>query len=179
MTEYHGEFGLIFETLIWTRATPSRSNARRSSGIYEGTLRTRQCKKSSFFFSGNREEEDCKRWFSPKPAVWSHENVATHSPIEFSFRLITRLARRARSHSGSNHGGFDGNSGVGGFNLPEVAANSKGGEHHLFFSLRQSSPKLINELTGRVGHEYGRTRSLHPDVPKLIVQDAFTAAADK
>ena len=103
---------------------------------------------------------------------------------EFSFRINHQF-----SESTTFSVRFDfneesiGNAGVGGFNLPEVAANQTGGEHHIFFTLRQIlSPKLINEVTSRIGHEYSRTRSVRPGIPKLIVQEAFTgggAQADR
>src|SRR5215831_12530743 len=181
MTEYHGEFGLIFrDAHLDARNAFALERPPEQRRIYEGTLTgpLGNGKKSSFFFSGNREEEDLQAVvFARTPAGLVSENVATpQRQSEFSFRVNhqigknTTLSLRLEITEDSS-----GNAGVGGFNLPEVAANSRGGEHHLFFSLRQIlSPKLINELTGRVGHEYGRTRSLHPGIPKLIVQDAFT-----
>ena len=181
MTEYHGEFGFIFrDTHLDARNAFALDRPPEQRRIYEGTLTgpLGSGKKSSFFFSGNREEEDLQAVvFARTPAGLDSETVPTpQRQSEFSFRVNhqigknTTLSLRLEITEDSS-----GNAGVGGFNLPEVAANSRGGEHHLFFSLRQIlSPKLVNELTGRVGHEYGRTRSLHPDIPKLIVQDAFT-----
>jgi hypothetical protein len=181
MTDYHGEFGLVFrDAHLDARNAFALERPPEQRRIYEGTLTgpLGDGKKSSFFLGGNREEEDLQAVvFARTLAGLVSENVATpQRQSEFSFRVNhqidknTTLALRLEITEDSS-----GNAGVGGFNLPEVAANSRGGEHHLFFSLRQIlSPKLINELTGRVGHEYGRTRSLHPDIPKLIVQDAFT-----
>src|SRR5262245_26691889 len=180
-TEYHGEIGFIFrDAHLDARNAFALERPPEQRRIYEGTLtgRLRAGKKSSSFFSGNREEEDLQAVvFARTPAGLVPENVATpQRDSEFSFRVNhqirknTTLSLRLEITEDSS-----GNAGVGGFNLPEVAANSRGGEHHLFFSLRQIlSPKLVNELTGRVGHEYSRTRSLHPGIPKLIVQDAFT-----
>ncbi len=181
ITEYHGEFGFIFrDAHLDARNAFALERPPEQRRIYEGTLTgpLGAGKKSSFFFSGNREEEDLQAVvFARAPAGLVSENVATpQRDSEFSFRVNhqigknTTLSLRLEITEDSS-----GNAGVGGFNLPEVAANSRGGEHHLFFSLRQIlSPKLVNELTGRVGHEYSRTRSLHPGIPKLIVQDAFT-----
>src|SRR5215468_5848702 len=181
MTEYHGEIGFIFrDAHLDARNAFALERPPEQRRIYEGTLTgpLGNGKNSSFFFSGDREEEDLQAVvFARTPAGLVSENVATpQRQSEFSFRVNhqigknTTLSLRLEITEDSS-----GNAGVGGFNLPEVAANSRGGEHHLFFSLRQIlSPKLINELTGRVGHEYGRTRSLHPGIPKLIVQDAFT-----
>src|SRR5262244_748727 len=181
-TEYHGEFGFIFrDAHLDARNAFALERPPEQRRIYEGTLTgpLGNGKISSFFFSGNREEEDLQAVvFAKTPAGLVSENVATpQRQSEFSFRVNhqigknTTLSLRLEITEDSN-----GNAGVGGFNLPEVAANSRSGEHHLFFSLRQIiSPKLINELTGRVGHEYSRARSLHQGIPKLIVQDAFTS----
>src|SRR5215475_3893925 len=180
-TEYHGEFGLIFrDAHLDARNAFALERPAEQRRIFEGALTGPfgQGKKTSFFFSGNREEEDLQAVvFAKTPAGLVSENVATpQRQSEFSFRVnhqigkSATLALRLEITEDSS-----GNAGVGGFNLPEVGANSRGGEHHLFYSLRQIlSPKLINELTGRVGHEYSRARSLHPGIPKLIVQDAFT-----
>src|SRR5262245_1953748 len=181
MTEYYGEFGFIFrDAHLDARNAFALERPPEQRRIYEGTLTgpLGAGKKSSFFVSGNREVEDLQAVvFARTPAGLVSENVATpQRDSEFSFRVNhqigknTTLALRLEITEDSSD-----NAGVGGCNLPEVAANSRGGEHHLFFSLRQIlSPKLVNELTGRVGHEYSRTRSLHPGIPKLIVQDAFT-----
>jgi hypothetical protein len=180
-TEYHGEIGFIFrDSRLDARNAFALERPAEQRRIFEGVLTGPfgQGKKTSFFFSGNREEEDLQAVvFARTPAGLVSENVATpQRQSEFSFRVNhqigknTTLSLRLEITEDSS-----GNAGVGGFNLPEVAANSRGGEHHLFFSLRQIlSPKLINELTGRVGHEYSRAHSLHPGIPKLIVQDAFT-----
>ncbi|HEY7180943.1 MAG TPA: TonB-dependent receptor, partial [Blastocatellia bacterium] len=181
MTEYHGDFGFIFrDAHLDARNAFALDRPPEQRRIYEGTLTgpLGSGKRTSFFFSGNREEEDLQAVvFATTPAGLVSETAPTpQRQSEFSFRVNhqiganTTLGLRLEITEDSS-----GNAGVGGFNLPEVAANSRGGEHHLFFSLRQIlSPKLVNELTGRVGHEYGRTRSVHPDIPKLIVQDTFT-----
>ncbi|MBO0858683.1 MAG: TonB-dependent receptor [Chloracidobacterium sp.] len=181
MTEYHGDLGFIFrDAHLDARNAFALDRPPEQRRIYEGTLTgpLGSGKKSSFFFSGNREEDDLQAViFATTPAGLVSETSPTPQiQSEYSFRVNhqigenTTLALRLEITEDSNRG-----VGVGGFNLPEVSANSRGGEHHLFFSLRQLlSPKLVNELTGRVGHEYGRTRSVNPDIPKLIVQDAFT-----
>jgi hypothetical protein len=67
------------------------------------------------------------------------------------------------------------NGGVGGFNLPEVATDSRGREHELRFTHRKViSPSLVNELTVRAETEHNITRSAAPGVPRLVVLDAFT-----
>src|SRR5262249_26281303 len=135
-------------------------------------------KKTSFFFSGNREEEDLQAVvFSMTPGGAISENGATpQRQSEFSFRFNHQVGEKTTysirfdfTEDSSR------NNGAGGFNLPEAAADSRDGEHQIFFTHRRIiSPELINELTLRAGHEYGRTRSVRQGFPRLIVQDAFT-----
>ena len=180
-TEYHGELGFIFRDYhLDARNAFALDRPPEQRRIYEGTLTgpLSAGKKTSFFFSGNREEEDLQAVvFAQTPAGTVSENVATpQRQSEFSFRVNHEVGERTTFsvRFDFNQDASD-NNGVGGFNLPELATNSTGGEHHIFFTLRQIlSPKLINELTFRVGHEYSRTHSLRPGIPKLVVQDAFT-----
>jgi hypothetical protein len=180
-TEYHGEFGFIFrDSRLDARNAFALERPAEQRRIYEGTLTGPfgQGKKTSFFFSGNREEEDLQAVvFARTPAGLVSENVATpQRQSEFSFRVNHQVSEKTTysirfdfTEDSSR------NDGVGGFNLPEAGANSRGGEHQIFFTHRQIiSPKLINELTLRAGHEYGRTHSVRPGVPRLVVQDAFT-----
>ncbi len=180
--EYHGEVGFIFRDYrLDARNAFAIDRPPEQRRIYEGTLTgpLGRGKKTSFFFSGNREEEDLQAVvFARTPSGIVSENIATpQRQSEFSYR-VNHQAGETTTFSIR----FDftedasGNSGAGGFNLPEVAANSRGGEHQIFFTLRQIlSPKLINELTLRAGHEYSKTRSIRPGVPRLVVQDAFTS----
>jgi hypothetical protein len=182
-TEYHGEFGFIFrDSRLDARNAFATERPPEQRRIYEGDLTgpLGRGKKTSFFFSGNREEEDLQAVvFARTAAGLVSENVATpQRQTEFSFRFNhqvgekTTYSIRFEFTEDSSR-----NNGVGGFNLPEAGADSRDGEHHIFFTHRQIiSPQLINELTLRAGHEYGRTRSVRQGVPRLVVQDAFTGA---
>lgn len=180
-TEYHGEFGFIFrDSYLAARNAFAVDRPQEQRRIYEGTLSgpIGQGKKTSFFFSGNREEENLQAVvYAQTPSGTVSENVATpQRQSEFSFRVDHQFgAKTTFSIRFDFNQDSSGNNGVGGFNLPEVGSNSSGGEHHIFFTLRHIlSPKLINEITSRIGHEYSRNRSLVSGTPKLIVQDAFT-----
>jgi len=180
-TEYHGEFGFIFrDSRLDARNAFALERPAEQRRIYEGVLTgpLGQGKKTSFFFSGNREEDDLQAVvFARTPAQLVPDNAPTpQRQSEFSFRVNHQVDEKTTY---SIRFDFDEdssrNDGVGGFNLPEAGADSRDGEHHVFFTHRQIiSPKLINELTMRVGHEYSRTRSARPGVPRLVVQDAFT-----
>src|SRR5262245_20263692 len=180
-TEYHGEIGFIFrDSRLDARNAFALERPAEQRRIYEGVLTgpLGRGKKTSFFFSGNREEEDLQAVvFARTPIGLVSENVATpQRQSEFSFRVNhqagekTTYSIRFEVNEDSSR-----SNGAGGFHLPEAAADSRDGEHHVFFTHRRIiSPELINELTLRAGHEYGRTHSVRTGVPRLIVQDAFT-----
>jgi Carboxypeptidase regulatory-like domain/TonB dependent receptor-like, beta-barrel len=179
--EYHGEFGFIFrDSRLEARNAFALERPAEQRRIYEGVLTGPfgQGKKTSFFFSGNREEDDLQAVvFARTPARLVPENAPTpQRQSEFSFRVNHQVGANATYSIRFDFAEDSSrNDGVGGFNLPEAGADSRDGEHHIFFTHRQIiSPKLINELTMRVGHEYSRTRSVRPGVPRLVVQDAFT-----
>jgi Carboxypeptidase regulatory-like domain len=188
-TEYHGEIGFIFrDSRLDARNAFALERPAEQRRIFEGVLTGPfgQGKKTSFFFSGNREEEDLQAVvFARTPAGLFSENVATpQRESEFSFRVNHQVgANTTYSIRFDFTEDSSRNDGVGGFDLPEAGADSRDGERQIFFTHRRIiSPKLINELTLRAGHEYGRTRSVRPGVPRLVVQDAFTgggAQADR
>ncbi len=180
-TEYHGEFDFIFrDHHLDARNAFAFERPPEQRRIYEGSLTgpIGHGKKSSFFFSANREEEDLQAVvFADTPTGTVSANVATpQRQSEFSLRINHEIGKKTtfsirydftRDSSRNNN--------VGGFNLPEVAANSTGREQQLFFTHRRIiSPKLINELTVRVGRDDNITRSVRQGIPKIIVQDAFT-----
>jgi Carboxypeptidase regulatory-like domain len=180
-TEYHGEFGFIFrDSRLDARNAFALERPAEQRRIYEVALTGPfgQGKKTSFFFSGNREEEDLQEVvFARTPAGLVSENVATpQRESEFSFRVNHQVgANTTYSIRFDFTEDSSRNDGVGGFNLPEAGADSREGERQIFFTHRKIiSPKLINELTLRAGREYGRTRSVRTGVPRLVVQDAFT-----
>src|SRR5262245_14621121 len=80
-TEYHGEFGFIFRDFrLDARNAFAPERAPEQRRIYEGVLTgpLGRGKKTSFFFSGNREEEDLQAVvFARTPAGLVSENVAT------------------------------------------------------------------------------------------------------
>src|SRR6185503_5955777 len=107
--------------------------------IFSGTLTgpVGSGKKTSFFFSANREEEDLQSVvFARTPEGVVSANVANpNRDTELSFRIDHQLGRKT-TFSIRYEFTFDSirNSGVGGFNLPEVATESRSREHQLFFN---------------------------------------------
>ncbi len=180
-TEYHGEFGFIFrDHHLDSRNAFALKRPEEQRRIYEGTLTgpIGSGKKTSFFFSANREEEDLQAViFAKTPTGVVSENAPT--PVretEFSIRLNRDIGKKNTFSIRYDVGNDSAmNNGIGGFNLPEVGANSTEREQQLFFTLRSIfSPRLINELTVRAGRDNNVTRSVQRGAPKLVVQDAFT-----
>lgn len=178
--EYHGEFNFIFrDSRLDARNSFAFERAPEQRRIYEGALTGPIGKgpKTSFFFNAEREEEDLQSVvFASTPDGVVSTNVATpERDTELSFRIDHQLSNET-TFSIRYEYTFDSsqNGGVGGFNLPEVATNTDGREHELFFTHRKIiSPSLVNELTLRIENEKNVTRSAR-GVPRLVVPDAFT-----
>ena len=179
--EFHGEFSFIFrDHRLDARNAFAIDRAPEQRRIFESSLTgpIGRGEKTTFFFSIEREEEDLQSVvFASTPAGVVNLNVATpERDTQFSFR-IDHQRNPKTTYSLRYEYAFEStkNEGVGGFDLPEVAANSNDKEHELFFSHRTIlSPSLVNEFTLRVENERNATRSVLQGVPKLIVLDAFT-----
>lgn len=179
-SQYHGEINFLFRDHRFDArnafALERPSEQRR---YYDGNVGGPfgNGKTTSFFLAINREEDDLQSViFASAPGGLVSENVASpHRDTEISFRINHQLDKKT-TVSIRYESQFDStrNSGVGGFNLPAVAANSSGHEVHLFVTLRKIlSPSLVNEFTMRAGNEGSLTRSVSPD-GKIVVLDAFT-----
>lgn len=179
-SQYHGEINFLFrDRRLDARNAFALERPPEQRRYYDGNLGGPfgNGKTTSFFFSINREEDDLQSVvFARIPGGLVSENVATpHRDTEVSFRINHQLDKKT-TFSIRYESQFDstGNSGVGGFNLPEVAANSSGHEIHLLVTLRSLlSASLVNEFTMRAGNEGSLTRSLNPSA-RVVVLDAFT-----
>jgi len=180
-SEYHGEFNFIFrDHHLDARNAFATERPPEQRRIFEGNLTgpLGGGKKTTFLLSVNREEEDLQSIvFARTPAGVVTENVAyPNRDTELSLRVNHQVGAKTTFSIRYEHT-FDSaeNGGVGGFNLPEVAANSTGREHQIYFTHRRIiSPKLINEFTMRAGHDSGSTRSLRLDIPRIVVPEFFT-----
>ena len=179
--EYHGEINFFFRDYrLDARNAFAVDRPREQRRNLEGNLTgpVVNGKKTAFLVALNREEEDLQAVvFAQTPAGVVAENVPNpNRDTELSIRIDHQSGKKT-SFSVRYEFNFDSteNGGVGGFNLPEVATNSAGREHQIFFTHRTTvSPHLINELTLRVGRDAGATRSARPGVPRIVVLDAFT-----
>ncbi len=184
--EYHGEFSFIFRDYrLDARNAFARERPREQRRIFEGNLSgpIGNGKKTSFFFSANREEEDLQSVvFASTPAGVVSENVANpQRQAEFSFRVnhqfgdkTTFSVRYEFTRDSAKNGG------VGGFNLPEVATNSTGREQQIYFNFRKIlSTSLVNEFTLRGGRDNNFARGAVLGVPRIVVLDAFTGGGSQ
>ena len=184
--EYHGELEFIFrDHRLDARNSFALERPPEQRRIFSGTLTgpVGSGKKTSFFFSANREEEDLQSVvFARTPEGVVSANVANpNRDTELSFRIDHQLGRKT-TFSIRYEFTFDSirNSGVGGFNLPEVATESRSREHQLFFNHRQIiSPTMVNEFTLRAGSDTSIAHSSRPGIPRLVVQDAFTGGGSQ
>ena len=185
-SQFHGEFNFLFRDhrldarngFALERPPEQR---RYYDGNFSGPLGNG--KTTSFILSVNREEEDLQSVvFASTPTGLVSENVANPTrDTEISFRINHQVDKKT-TFSIRYESTFDStrNDGVGGFNLPEVAADSNGHELHLFVTLRRIlSPTLVSEFTMRAGNEGSVTRSLSPGIPRIVVLDAFTGGSSQ
>ena len=179
--EYHGEFNFIFRDYhLDARNAFATTRPPEQRRIYDGNLSgpIGNGKKTSFIFGVAREEENLQSVvFADTPAGIVSQNLAyPNRDTELFFRINHQIGEKTTFSIRYEHT-FDSarNGGVGGFNLPEVATNSAGRDHELYFTHRRIlSPKLINEFTLRATTESGSTRGINLGSPQIVVLDAFT-----
>jgi outer membrane receptor protein involved in Fe transport len=184
--EYHGEFNFVFrDHRLDARNAFAENRPPEQRRIYEGILTgpIGNGKKTSFLFSVDREEEDLQSVvFALTPSGSVVENVPNpNRETDLSLRLNHQVGKKS-TLSVRYEFSFDstGNEGVGGFNLAEVAADSKGREHEIYLAHRTViSPHLVNEFIMRAGTENGLTRGARLGTARIVVLDAFTGGGNQ
>lgn len=187
-SEYHGAFNFLFRDQHLNARDPfAVTRPPEQRRIFEGNLSgpVGSGKKSSFLISVNHEEQDLDSIvYALGPAGPIQGNVPNPQRLTF---VSVRLNRQfGPNHTASWRYEFTDeskqNQGVGGFSLPEVAANMSNREHHIYYNDRVViTPKLVNQLSLRAGTHHSPTVSINPG-PKIVVLDAFTtggAQADR
>ena len=184
--EYHGEFNFILRDYhLDARNAFATTRPPEQRRIIDSNLSgpLGKGKKTTFLLGVAREEEDLQAVvFASTPTGIVSQNVAyPNRDTELSLRVNHQVGEKTTFSIRYEHT-FDSsvNGGVGGFNLPEVATNSDGRDHELYFTQRRIfSPKLINEFTFRMGGDRNSTRGLRLGTPRIVVLDAFTGGGSQ
>ncbi len=152
-----------------------REQHRLFNGYFSGPVG--KSKNTAFVISASRKEDDLQSVvFALGPLGPIRENAARP---ERSTYLSTQVAHQSGKNALSFRYSFvdwsDKGGGVGGFNLPEVAWDSRSRYHQVYSSYKWVvSPKLLNEFLIRIRTEDSFTRSRQPGIPKTVVLEAFT-----
>lgn len=180
--EFHGEFNWTFRD--------ARLNARNAFALmrppeqrreYEGNLTgpisRNKTRPFSFLFTAEHDEQDQQAIiFARTPAGEVRQNAPTPEvDTEWALRLTRQLSGKTTA---SIHYSYERtrnrNQGVGGFNLPEVGADSLFREDEVRVNFNSIlSPKLVHQVNFLVGRYRAPTVSLN-QAPRLVVQEAFT-----
>lgn len=181
-SEYHGAFNFLFRNqLLNARDVFASTRPDESRRIYEGNLTgplgSSKAHPMSFLFSANREEEDLQSIvFASGPSGPIRLNFPQPArDTEISLRLTRQMTEKSTvSILYSYEQESTKNLGVGGFNLPETAADMRNHEDLIRVSHNWLiSSKLVNQINFLVGRYERPTISLS-NAPRIVVQDAFT-----
>ena len=180
--EYHGTFNFLFRDYRLNARDPfAVARPVEQRRIFEGNITgpLGRSKTTTFLISANREEEDLQSVvFALVPSGPVRENVP--SPARNTEVSASITHQIGATHTISLRGLYTdrtiNNQGVGGFNLPEVAADFKDREDLFYFNHQGLiTPNLLNQFRMLLfARQHTTTRSLRPG-PKIVVLDAFTA----
>jgi carboxypeptidase family protein len=137
--------------------------------------------KTTFNLSGEREQDDLQSIIN---ALVSSGSVTENFPrTETTTLLSAGVIRQVNDHNTlsfrySFYDWSDQGKGVGGFSLPESAANTTSRRHYFYVSDRDTlTPHLINELSVRLGNSDILTQSQDSGRPRIVVLGAFTGGS--
>ncbi|HLH31015.1 MAG TPA: hypothetical protein VKY31_07415, partial [Terriglobia bacterium] len=139
----------------------------------------RKASKTSFSLYASRTQDNLQ------PAVYAfgingpiiENSQQTQRDTFFSMDLTRKTAKDSPISLGYSHYGWtETGAGAGGFVLPEGAFDSiqHSDDFHLGYQMILS-PNLLNAFTVQLRTERGSSLSLLSNMPKIVVQDAFTA----
>src|SRR5262249_16642781 len=179
-SEYHGSFHFkVRDYRLDARNAFAlerpKEQRRQFDGYFAGPVG--KSKDTTFMIRASRKEDDLQSVvFALGPLGPIDENVARPQRSTFlSAQLTHQMGKGALSFRYSFYDWSEKGEGVGGFSLPEVAADSNSRYHQLYSSYKWViSPKLLNEFLIRIRTEDGVTQSRRPGVLKTVVLGAFT-----
>jgi len=179
--QFHGSAEFVFrDAHLDARnafaATRPKEQRRILEGHFTGPLG--RSKRTAFLLSANHEEEDLQNLvYAITPDGTLRRNFAhPQRQTEFSGSVTRQFGNRqtlttryelSRDQSKGE--------GVGGFTLPEAGSDFKEREHLVFANYSAViTPRIVNELSIRLGHQSFVLSSTLPGVRQTNVQDAFT-----
>ncbi|MCP5119742.1 MAG: carboxypeptidase regulatory-like domain-containing protein, partial [bacterium] len=172
---YHGAFNFLFrDHRLDARNAFAVRRPPEHRRIFEGHITgpLGKSRKTTFLISGERQEEAFESIVLARPLYGeARENVPNpQRDTELSAKVTRKigetqtLAIRYEFADESAEG-----EGVGGFNLPEVAADSTNREHHIYLNhMATITPKLVSQFFLRGGRHDGFDRSRIPGVPRNV-----------
>ena len=179
-SEYHGSF--------YFKLRDYRLDARNAFAVERPQEQRRQFdgylsgpvgrnKNTTFLISASRKEDDLQSVvFALGPLGPIHVNAGKPQRSNYLSAQVThQIGKSSLSFRYSFFDWSEKGEGVGGFNLPDVASDSRSRYHQVYSSYKWViSPKLLNEFLIRIRTENGFTRSRRPGIPKNVVLGAFT-----
>src|SRR5262249_21977105 len=176
--EYHGAMNFLFrDARLNARdpfATVKPAEQRR---IFEGSLLgpIGDGKRTSFMFTGQRQEEDNQAIvFAQLPTGLVHQNVAAPTRnTDFSIEINRQHSEKTTYSVRFHYRNLKiRNQGVGGVNLPEVAADFYDREDQLFYTQKTAfSNAVVNQFRLLVARQHTPTRGVQSGA-KIVVLDA-------
>ena len=179
-SEYHGTMNFLFRDARLNARDPfAIAKPVEQRRIFEGSLLgpIGDGKTTSFMITGNRQEEDNQAIvFAEMPAGPVHENVpAPQRNTDFSIEMNRQYSDKTTYSIRFHYRNLRvNNQGIGGVNLPEVAANFHDREDQLFYTQKTAfSDAIVNQFRILIARQHTPTMSVQSG-PKIIVLDAFT-----
>ena len=181
--EFHGEFNFLFRDEQLNARNPfAATRPPEQRRIYEGNLTgpliRSKAHPTTFLISFDREEDDQQAIIFATGPNGVIQNIFPRPArdLEFSVRVTRQMTKNSTlSVLYSVETDHVRNEEVGGFNLPEVAANSQDREDLLRLNHNWIiSPRLVHQISVLAGRSDAPTISVN-QAQRIVVQDAFTS----
>jgi hypothetical protein len=181
--EFHGEFNFLFRDEQLNARNPfATTRPPEQRRIYEGNLTGPLIRSkggpTTFLISFDREEDDQQAIIFATGPNGVIQNIFPRPArdLELSVRVTRQMTKNSTlSLLYSVETDSVRNEEVGGFNLPEVAVNSKDREDTLRLNHNWIiSPRLVHQISALMGRSDAPTISVN-QAQRIVVQDAFTS----
>ena len=179
-SEYHGTVNFLFRDARFNARDPFATvKPEEQRRIFEGSLLgpVGGGKRTSFMFTGQRQEEDNQAIVF---AVGTGGSIRENVPVpqrntDFSIELIRQHSDKTTYSIRFHYRNLKiQNQGAGGVTLPEAATDFQDREDQLFYTQKTAfSNAIVNQFRLLVARQHTPMSSVQ-SAPKIIVLDAFT-----